>query len=58
MAKVKDLVAHLLKGNQEAEVEAHGYFGEPIHVDITDFRFSEDGSTLEVPCIDRGEEPT
>jgi len=65
--KVKDLVRHLLSGDQEADVLVFGYFGEPYEVSTSDFTFHTiekghnpqgvTGSVLEVRAFDIGEEP-
>jgi hypothetical protein len=66
--KVRDLVAHLLTGDQEAEVVVFGYFGEKYEVGKHDFQFLEIkprdnpqgivGSFLRVEVPDIGPEPT
>ncbi len=37
--KVRDLVAHLLKGDQDAEVMVPDHFGQPFGMNLDDFQF-------------------
>ena len=39
--KVRDLVAHLLKGDQDAEVVVMDHFGHPLGMDLEDFNFRD-----------------
>lgn len=65
--KVRELVEHLLAGNQDAEVGVFGWFGEWLPMDRDDFVFEEVknghnpqghvGWYLQVEQIDRGPEP-
>jgi hypothetical protein len=57
--KVRELVEHLLKGDQEAEVVALDHFGRPLGVTLEDFIFMKDKTSnyLTVSPIDIGPEP-
>lgn len=65
--KVKELVEHLLTGDQEAEVAVFDYFGKPIPMDKYDFMFEDIkrghnpqgivGGYLRVTAVDIGTEP-
>lgn len=65
--KVKDLVAHLLSGDQEAYLVTFGHFGEIHAVNKGNFEFRQvkngrspqrvAGSYLSVTCPDIGPDP-
>jgi hypothetical protein len=59
--RVKDLVAHLLTGDQEARVLVSDHFGQPIPLSPSDFTFVESkgsfGNYLRVSAVDIGPDP-
>jgi len=55
--QVKDLIEYLQKVDPDARVCAYGHFGEELEVKLLSFQYWETLGTLEIPCIDKGEEP-